>query len=133
MPNLSFENWLLRAFLAVVYIHTQKELKARRAGNITMYGQLKPMTLVSSIKLACIKHHLEHFTSCLNIWDTTVWTFSKVIWVKVVKIDKMSNKKNCTMHNALLGGVVVPPRSWSIFFKISPRVFCFQPFLTKNI
>ncbi|WP_432775602.1 replication associated protein (plasmid) [Limosilactobacillus reuteri] len=24
------------------------------------------------------------------------------------------------------------PRSWSIFFKISPRVFCFQPFLTKK-
>ena len=24
------------------------------------------------------------------------------------------------------------PMSWSIFFKISPRVFCFQPFLTKK-
>lgn len=33
----------------------------------------------------------------------------------------------------LIKHVVVPPRSWSIFFKISPRVFCFQPFLTKNI
>ena len=28
--------------------------------------------------------------------------------------------------------VVVPPRSWSIFFKISPRVFCFQPFFNKK-
>lgn len=46
-----------------VYIHTQKELKARRAENITMYGRLNTITLANSIKLEFTKHLTEHFTN----------------------------------------------------------------------